>query len=270
MKKLLTFVCMLACIFGLTACGSEEVMSQRDQESLTEAKQKAQYVVYLLADVVGKDESLDFLSNRSSEEVEYIVENAFGLEADGYGFSTAIDSFSSAIDSVGNIYNSDGTIKFGEINSKINGSQVIVEMEVNGTNKNAVAEIIFSNDLFMKLESAALNPDAGIGELMTGAALNTLIGMCMVFAVLILISAIISCFKVIPALQKKSAEKKAQKTEIAREAKTESTVVQSSVNEENSEDDFELAAVIAAAIAAYEGSASTDGYVVRSIRRRWS
>ena len=34
-------------------------------------------------------------------------------------------------------------------------------------------------------------------------------------------------------------------------------------------DDTELIAVIAAAIAASEGAASADGYVVRSIRRRY-
>ena len=32
-------------------------------------------------------------------------------------------------------------------------------------------------------------------------------------------------------------------------------------------DDLELVAVIAAAIAAYEGAGSTDGFVVRSIRK---
>ncbi|MDY3223361.1 MAG: hypothetical protein SOX11_09515 [Lachnospiraceae bacterium] len=37
---------------------------------------------------------------------------------------------------------------------------------------------------------------------------------------------------------------------------------------EEQSDDLELAAVIAAAIAAYEGAASSDGYVVRSIKRR--
>ena len=37
---------------------------------------------------------------------------------------------------------------------------------------------------------------------------------------------------------------------------------------EEEEDDTELVAVIAAAIAAYEGSTNTDGFVVRSIRRR--
>ncbi len=33
-------------------------------------------------------------------------------------------------------------------------------------------------------------------------------------------------------------------------------------------DDLELVAVIAAAVAACEGAVSTDGFVVRSIRRR--
>ena len=39
------------------------------------------------------------------------------------------------------------------------------------------------------------------------------------------------------------------------------------VTEEDVSDDLELVAVIAAAIAASEGAASTDGFVVRSIRR---
>ena len=34
-------------------------------------------------------------------------------------------------------------------------------------------------------------------------------------------------------------------------------------------DDLELAAVISATIAAYEGSGSTDGFVVRSIRKSY-
>ena len=43
---------------------------------------------------------------------------------------------------------------------------------------------------------------------------------------------------------------------------------QISANEDTAnDDDTELAAVIAAAIAAYEGSKSASGYVVRSIRR---
>ena len=40
------------------------------------------------------------------------------------------------------------------------------------------------------------------------------------------------------------------------------------VENEELSDDLELVAVISAAIAASEGAASTDGFVVRSIRRR--
>ena len=39
------------------------------------------------------------------------------------------------------------------------------------------------------------------------------------------------------------------------------------IDKEDLTDDYELVAVIAAAIAASEGAASTDGFVVRSIRR---
>ena len=45
-------------------------------------------------------------------------------------------------------------------------------------------------------------------------------------------------------------------------------VAQIAANEE-AQDDTELIAVIAAAIAASEGASSSDGYVVRSIRRRY-
>ena len=47
------------------------------------------------------------------------------------------------------------------------------------------------------------------------------------------------------------------------------TVEQAAVEEyEDEAGEQELVAVIAAAVAAYEGAASTDGFVVRSIRRR--
>ena len=51
------------------------------------------------------------------------------------------------------------------------------------------------------------------------------------------------------------------------ETAADNAVAQIVENETVQEDDLELIAVIAAAIAASEGAASTDGYVVRSIRR---
>jgi sodium pump decarboxylase gamma subunit len=98
---------------------------------------------------------------------------------------------------------------------------------------------------------------------MTKAGLNTLMGMGTVFAVLILIAVLISCFNFIPKIQAVFS-KKEKKAEAAADNAVAQIVENEAVQEE---DDLELVAVIAAAIAAYEGSASTDGFTVRSIRK---
>jgi len=81
-----------------------------------------------------------------------------------------------------------------------------------------------------------------------------------VFVVLIFISFIISLFGLIGKTQQKKTEPK--QTEAAPAAVEEETV-----QEEDLTDDLELVAVISAAIAASEGT-STDGFVVRSIKKR--
>lgn len=232
-------------------------------------QQKVDYAEYLAVNGV-VPALVDFMDDAKAEsfneytmaEIEYVVANSYNFGTDGYAFSTAIESFHSAAKSVGEIQS------IGAIESEIDDDQIIVDVTLVGTKKEAVAELIFSNDMFMTLESAALNPVSTMGELMTGAALNTLIGMGTVFVVLILISCIISCFKVISVLQNKAAEKKTQKSAVQESTGVDNAVAQIVDQEQVSGDDLELAAVIAAAIAAFEGSASTDGFVVRSIRRQ--
>lgn len=104
-----------------------------------------------------------------------------------------------------------------------------------------------------------------LGEAMAKAGLNTLIGMGTVFVVLILISMIINGFAVIPKLQK-AFSKKADEGQSVKE--NTAPVVQAEEPAVDETDDLELVAVIAAAVAASEGAASTDGFVVRSIIRR--
>ena len=79
---------------------------------------------------------------------------------------------------------------------------------------------------------------------------------------LILISIIIYAFRIIPYLQNK--KKNAADATAAKEDKVVEQIAQ---KEELVQDDLELVAVISAAIAAATGS-STDGFVVRSIKRR--
>lgn len=109
-----------------------------------------------------------------------------------------------------------------------------------------------------------------LGQKMADAGLNSLVCIGVVFCVLIFISLIISLFQLIPKVENAIARKKeAKKKEkaIGSEA-VDNAVSQLEAKEEELvlEDEFELVAVISAAIAASAGT-SADGFVVRSIRK---
>lgn len=262
MKKFIAILCMITCLFGLTACGSGAALSEYEQHKVENAQQLAdEMVLYLFAQYMD-DAAAESFDGYTAGEVEYILENQYNIRVDGNAFMTAIDSFHSAKASIGTITGTNGST------ATIDGSQITVEVEVTGEQKNATAEIIFSNDMFLKLEAAALNPKASTSDLMGNAALNTLIGMGTVFAVLILISLIISAFKVIPKIQANMAKKKSAPAEGSGVDNAVTQIAEQEAIVEEETDDCELVAVIAAAIAASEGAVTTDGFVVRSIRRR--
>ena len=101
-----------------------------------------------------------------------------------------------------------------------------------------------------------------MGELLANAGLNTLMGMGVVFVVLILISFVISGFSLINKAEARMKNRGKQPETPAPKAPAAQPVME----EDDVTDDTELAAVIAAAIAAYEGTAA-EGIVVRSIRK---
>lgn len=104
-----------------------------------------------------------------------------------------------------------------------------------------------------------------LGQKMADAGLNSLVCIGVVFCVLIFISLIISLFQLIPKAENAIARKKEKA--IGSEA-VDNAVSQLEAKEEELviEDEFELVAVISAAIAASAGT-SADGFVVRSIRK---
>ena len=113
--------------------------------------------------------------------------------------------------------------------------------------------------------SMSVDVQYGMGKTLQRAGLNTLMGIGTVFVMLIMISLIISLFNFIPKIQ--AAFSKKDKEEEAKNAGIDKAVTQIVAQEEPEADDTELVAVIAAAIAASEGAVSTDGFVVRSIRK---
>ena len=255
MKKFIALVSVIACIFGLTACGSQTQYTEYEEYKMEVAKQYAVEQVLPVMEAVAIND-VEALKEYTAEEITYQMENAYGMAADGYAVINGVTSFQSAYEEMGAI------VAIGNATATIDDHQIIVLVSVEGEKKAAEAEVILTNDMFFELESVALNPVSTMGELMGKAALNTLIGMGTVFAVLILISAIISAFGLIPKVQAMFAKKEEKKESAP------APVVAAPVEEVAEEsDDTELVAVIAAAIAAYEGATSTDGFVVRSIRK---
>ena len=264
MKKIIALLCTITCMMGLTACGGEETYTAYEQKKMDYAKSLSTESVLPFFQNFMDDSMAGYFEENTAEEIEFVVGQQFSINVEGNAVLGGITSFNSAKESIGNI------VSIGTPTAKIDDKTIIVNVPVEGELKNAEAELIFSNDMFMYLESAALNEESTMGDLMARAGLNTIIGMGTVFAVLILISFIISLFGLIPKMQAKLAKKEEKKEDNA--GSIDNTIAQIVTKEESVEvsvsDDLELVAVIAAAIAASQGATSTDGFVVRSIRKR--
>ena len=129
----------------------------------------------------------------------------------------------------------------------------------------ADANFVYSFDSTMTPSTLSVDVQYSMAQTLQRAGLNTLMGIGTVFVMLVLLSLLISLFRFIPNPEaKKAAEAKAAKAAKEAEAAAAAPAVQTA--EENLADDGELVAVIAAAIAAAEGT-TTDGFVVRSIRK---
>lgn len=121
------------------------------------------------------------------------------------------------------------------------------------------------------IDSISCAIDDTFAESLEKAGMNTVIGLAMAFGILSLIAIIIrTVFPQIFKLSRKMEDKKAGKS-AAQNTSAAAPAEAAPAKEEAAEetDDGELVAVIAAAIAASEGRATTDGFRVRSIRRHF-
>ena len=234
MKKWLLVLGMITCMMGLTACGQN-----REEETPLKTQQEAEQIA---------EENITKMNLTVSQGVQDQMESDLEI--------AAVESWEKALEDMGSY---EGIIS---IESSFDEKDGVIDATVQGSERNAIVEFVYDNGV---LTTISTNVIYSFGESMVKAALNTLLGMGTVFVVLILISGIISCFNFIPKIQA-AFGKKSKKEEIKAEA-VDNTIAQIIEKEELS-DDLELVAVIAAAIAASEGAASTDGFVVRSIKRR--
>lgn len=144
---------------------------------------------------------------------------------------------------------------------------VELDFEKDGKTTGYTFELVY-NTFNMEMTGINMNEIQSLSKKMSNAGLNTLISMLVVFIVLILISLIIYCFNIIPYLEKKKQEKN-KKAEESQDPVVSQIEQREQMGEETAtiNQDTELIAVIAAAIAASTGT-STNDFVVRSINRR--
>ncbi|MBP5152165.1 MAG: OadG family protein [Lachnospiraceae bacterium] len=222
---------------------------------------------YLL-DVVMAYGDAETVSNVSStynkEEIKALFEQIF-YQSYGMGVDAELGTFDGLLTSYVQMSEEMGSVNIGGHKAEIQGKEIVVTYDVTGDNCDGTVTFTFSNDIFTRFKSGNAEAHTSFAQKMSAAAkqmgnagLNTLLGMGSVFIVLILICFIISSFSLFNRTgKKKPAEVKA------------APVAAPSAEPEPEElsDDTELVAVITAAICAYEGAGSSDGFVVRSIRK---
>ena len=246
-KRIALMLSILSVVLMLSACGTTDP-TKVDYNGVTYDE--------LMENAVGsatmfKGQSAEVLiKQKDSLEATYGEEAALTIEL--------IDKWVAAMEVSGNF------VEVQEDSFKIekSGKTLTTDLVLTFENRNVIFQLVY-NYHNMELTGVTIEPVYSLGEKLIKAGLNTIICMSIVFLVLIFISLLISCFKIFPYLEAKKREK-----EMAKHVVSETTVIPViQPVEEPVNDDTELVAVIAAAIAAYEGTSTSD-FVVRSIRRR--
>lgn len=252
MKKFFKLLCLAACVFCFTACSA-----QKDAETSVQIDEESYKTVI--------QDNLEVLSDTPDEQIKMIIElyGSSYSEADLTLFNTWMNTRSE----VGEY------IQVLEWKFAVEDESVIVTAKVDYSVRDAEFKVCYLEDGSMKYSS--FNVSYTLAEKMTKAAMNTVIGISVVFVVLILICLLIWSFKFINIAEQALKRKKEAKAGVVIETTqaVDNTIAQIVQKEEEElVDDLELVAVISAAVAAYTGT-SADGFVVRSIkksnRKKW-
>ncbi len=237
-KKLILLVSTLMCMLALCSCGN----SSQDEDYANNSNLQS-----------ACEQSAQALKDMSQEEIAY-YQQYYESQEDGKIYADLMSQWAEIQPQVGEFVG----LKGYSVTKA--GKTVTAVQQISFTNRDVKLTYVLNAN---KNEVTGINVEMvySMGEIMGKAGLNTAMGISVVFAILILICLVIYGFNVIPVLQEKFKKNQSEtKVEIAK--------VEQSEVVENPQDDLELIAVITAAIAMQTG-ASTDDFVVRSIKRRY-
>lgn len=250
-RKISLLLCILTLAFTLTGCVKKENVAY-DEAALQSSCEQLLYLVYSEQLPI---EEISAMSEWNQGYLMATLEQQVGVQMDVDTLMNAIQGWEAAFEECGKF------IEYGEFTFEATPTGVTVVAPAVFSEREADLEFTFDKDL--NLEAFTVSAKYAMNEVLEKAGMNTLLGMGTVFVVLIFMSWIISLLKYIPIILDKLQKKNRKTTSVA--PQTEQTLAV----EEEYVDDTELIAVIAAAIAAAEGT-STDEFVVRSIKRRKS
>ncbi len=237
-KKLALLFCMLSCILMLAGCSlvrENENFDKKTLETQTDQFVASWFAADFQATIDAYQAQMDEATLAQYQEFAALKERYVNVK-EKVGTTFTITQESATVN---------------ETWLCENGEKVVISLTFDETGAIQVDE---TGMYTMKFEEYKT-----LGQELQKAGLNTIMCMAIVFAVLIFISLLISCFKVFAVIQKKQADTNSAPAVV----ETASVAV-----EENLTDDLELVAVITAAIAAASETESADGLVVRSIIRR--
>lgn len=262
LKRMVLAMCLVACFFVLSACSS--AATAPEESSLD--PQMASYITQTSEQLV---QSITSLDKESGEESQ-----AYLIKEKQEGLAGAVASWLNSMNDTGSLVE----ILDSDAQESSDGAYIGI-VNASFEKRNAEFKFFYEEDgQQMTVASVSIAPEYTTGEKMQKAAMNTLMGMGTVFLVLIFISLLISCFKYINVLQNMAAKKNAPA-----ESAPAPAAAPAPVQAADTTDEDEIAAVIAAAIAAAEEDelaetvVSNDKLVARSIRhadrnrsrRRW-
>lgn len=258
-KKISLLGLVLILVLSLAGCGSAKEAATYDEAAL---QQQAMMVMSVFEGE--SEDTLNEIYNMNDFSIDTIMFNT-GLKLEADAFRGMWEAWQANKNECGTL------VDFNWTNTEVTSDGVKLIAEFEGETRSGTIEFAFNEKSYM--ESITFNANYELSEILTKAGLNTVLGMGTVFVVLIFISFIISLFGFIPAIEKKfkGGKNKETKAPAAAPAKPAAPAakVPAPAAASAAANDAELVAVIAAAIAAAEGT-STDGFIVRSIKRRKS
>lgn len=235
LKKASTTCAAFACAASLMFSGTALVWADGEMDDNVKTQVEA-YVGAVTDEIIGL----------SDAEIEQY------LEEDNEFVVNAMTAWSGVKKEVGDLKEIGDTVEV-EYDDKDKEYTATVEVEFEKED----ADFVYVIDKKMNPTSLTVDVKYSFATIMKNAALNTLMGLGTVFVILAFLIFLISLFKFVPGSGAQQVKKKKEETPAP-------APVAVPVQEEA--DDSELIAVIAAAIAASEGT-TTDGFVVRSIRK---